>query len=241
MIPLSITLHGEPGTGKTPIAVTAPGRKLLLDVDGGSRFCALPRIEWDPERESPPTPGDWELCVVNVTGWAAVKAAVTYLSAGKHCFESIILDTLTDLQKSCREQIVSSSSNGKMTEAAWGVLLDEMERTLRDLRNTLRHRDNPTKCVVFVAQTEAKDGGMFRPLVQGGLGKSLPALTDLVGYLYVDEGTGPGSGRLLIKPTDTHLAKDRTTSLPSGGLTAKYGPVITGPVNITAMLDYLET
>jgi AAA domain len=235
---LTAILYGESGVGKTPIAATAPGRVLFLDAERGSRFLPGRRIEWDPLRDNPPESGDWDVCVVAVSGWAVAKAALDWISAGKHAFDSIIVDSLTSLQRQCREDIMAEN-RGKMTEAAWGVLLDEMESTLRRVLDSTTAPVNPTKCVILTAQADEKNGKL-RPWVQGSLLRSLPAMVDVVAYVYVADDVADEKGaarvRMLISPMSDIVAKDRTTGLPNGGLTALLGSIVSGPINVTDMI-----
>ncbi len=244
---LTACIYADPGMGKTPTALTAPGPILLIaaELDGAEFIRPDRQRPWDPLREQPPEDdGTWDIAVVYVTDWDVVKAAVEYLKAGAHPFQSVVIDSISELQLSLKAKLWSDSRTGRGTEQLWGFLLDDMLDTIRAIKATLRHPDNPIQAFVVTAHAEEKNGKV-QPFVQGGLLPALPRIFSVIGYLYADDEEGPSSSpeqrRLLIAPTGDIVAKDRTTSLPGGGLSAAYGPILTGPLDISEMLNTLNT
>lgn len=233
-------IHGESGVGKTPVGHTTPAPRLILDSENGSRFVRSGRrAKWDPNSEAPPAAGAWETCIVQCRDYATFRNAMSWLHSGKHPFRSVTIDSLTELQKRCKDTLVSADAVAD--ERTWGKLLTSMEKDVRDLRDLTMHQTTPLQAVVILALTDDKKG-KFRPFVQGSLSMSLPGLVDVIGYQYVDtDESGQPVRRMLVQPMGPYVAKDRTAELPSGGLSGIHGPVLTGPFDISALIDQIYT
>jgi hypothetical protein len=228
---LSAVIHGEPGVGKSTFASTSPGPVLVLDAEGGFRFIRGRKIRWDPTSEPVPEEGDWDYCIVPVLEWATIAKAYEVLRTGKHPFRSVVLDSLTEIQKRLVDDVVGVE---QPSQQQWGQILRSMEDFVRKLRDLTFHPTNPMDAVLLLCLTALRDEH-FRPLVKGSLTLSLPAFVDVVGYLYIDPQSEGGTGRkLLIQPTGNVEAKDRT-----GILTETFGPAIPDPT-IPKMLKVLE-
>lgn len=235
---LTLLIHGEPGAGKTPVALTGPRPTLVLDVEGGTEHAAPERVMWDPAQEKRPPTAD--VVAVSVQDWTTYQRVLDYLEAGRHPFESIVLDSLSELQKRCQRTLVSPDQ--VMAERQWGILLSRMEDGVRRMTDLRRAPDQPVRCVCFVTLTDEVKR-MRRPMVQGSLRMSLPAMVDVVGFLAVrPDETGAASPKqrgLLIQPTDDTVAKDRTSGRAGCGLTHEYGAWVRGPIDLNAMLGVL--
>lgn len=240
---LAILVHGEPGVGKSWLGQTTPAPRLVLDAEGGSRSpkridpetgraVKIKTVVWDPHQGPPPEEGDWETCRVIVRDFTTVERVFEYLNIGQHPFRSVILDSLTELQKRCKDNI--RSGDEVMNERMWGILLDRMESKIREFRDLVFHPTKPIEALVLLALSFEKNA-KFKPAVQGALGTSLPGYLDTIGYYGVSIGEdGEEERRLLIRPHERYEAKDRTHTLRE-----HYGPVIVNP-DIEQMLDVLN-
>lgn len=246
---LAICLQGEPGTGKSWLGSSAPAYRLVLDAEGGSRFAPGVKTYWNPSAEPPPTPGqgrakpgppsdanpvvalDWHTCIVQLNDFSMMKSALDWLISGKHPFRSVIVDSITELQKRVIDQ---TSGINQPTQQDWGEVLRVTEDLVRKLRDLMWHPTRPLECVVFIALSHLRDG-KFRPFVKGQLELSLPGFVDVVGYLYVEvDADQQLTRKLLIAPLGDFDAKDRTHAL-----TVTYGPVIPNP-NLETMLRVID-
>ncbi len=228
---LSLIIHGEPGTGKSTLAATAPAPRVAFDVEGGTRFLKVKKVYWDPLTQAPPEwDGTWDTCVVYVRNYKVIEQAYKWLADGKHPFRSVIIDSLTEAQKRLIDQVAGTD---QPTQQDWGAILRTLEDFVRKLRDLTFHAEFPLETVVVTCLSHNRDG-KFRPFVKGQLELSLPGFVDVVGYLYVEQAPdGALERKLLIAPVGVFDAKDRT-----GLLTEKYGHVIVNP-NITEILSVI--
>ena len=235
-------LYGGPSANITPIAATAPGPVLLLDADGTSRLIRNRRkVVWNPLLSAIPEVDEDVIVVVYCRDWATYKAAEDYLVAGAHPFRSVVLNSLSELQYRCRKQI--AGGDPRMTEQKWGVLLDNMSDSMRILRDTTTFHGNAVQVVIITAGAEQDDKGKLIPLVQGSLGKYLPYMMDVVGYVWSDDPTEeqPNTDRITVTPSEDVTARDLTRTLESGGITGCYGGTVEGPLDITKIIHRIYT
>lgn len=236
---LTCLVHGESGVGKSWLADTAPGPRLILDVEGRSMYTPSPKIEWDPRTESLPTefPDGTPIhtntsVVVTVRDFPTFEQVYSWLVSGQHYFRSVIIDSLTELQQRCLDNIAGVD---KVTTPEWGDLLRKMEKTVRDYRDLRTHPSNPLDSLVVICGTHEK-AGKFRPMLQGGLSLKLAYHFDLVGFLNFEyDISTQGVQRVMaIQPYGLFVAKDDTHILSQA-----YGLNISNP-NIEQMLNTLN-
>jgi hypothetical protein len=217
---LSILVHAPSKVGKSTLSSTAPAPILVLDAEGGWRFIReagfktgvpLRKVFWDPVSGPPPRhDGTWDACIVTVSSWATLKHAYDWLLTTPHDFKSLILDSITEAQRRCKENI---KSDGQMQIQDWGRLLAEMDKLVRGLRDLIL-RPNNVRVAVFLAETK-EHLGRWRPAMQGQIGVALPYWMDVVGYLFVandlDENGQPTVPvrRLLVGPNPTYESGER--------------------------------
>jgi len=193
---LSMLIHGPSKAGKSSLSFTGPFPMCTLDAEGSTKFIrtdgfkgpkAIRKIKWNPLEESPPQyNGDWDVAVVNVPDWMTVKTAKERLEVEQHAFAHVSLDSVTELQRKCKQNMGRAHA---MQQQDWGALLHEMDLLIRGFRD-LTLKDNPLQVVTFIAETEdQKTKGKFRPSLQGAIATSLPYWVDICGYAYqeVDE------------------------------------------------------
>jgi len=232
---LSIVIHGEPGCGKSWAGASAPAPRLILDSEGGSRFVPGTKIYWDPSQYAPPEDpvnGEWDTCIVMVRDWSVVERVVQWLSSGNHPFKSVVLDSLTEMQKRVIDQTAGIE---QPTQQQWGVVLRVMEDHVRKIRDLIGHPTHPLECVVIICLSHMRDG-KFRPYVKGALELTLPGFVDVVGYMRVEMDIESGGmvRRMTIAPLGDIDAKDRTHVL-----TQTWGPHIPDP-NLEIMVQVID-
>lgn len=208
-------IHGESGVGKSDLADTIPGPRLILDAEAGSEYTpSWPKQIWNPQYAPPGVhgcePGNEQVAQtvrVIVQDWNTWERVHAWIASGNHPFTSIVLDSVTEIQKRCRDNIRGTE---QMQTQHWGELLILMEGFVRQLRDLAKSPYNRLMNVIILALTDPKDRG--RPLVQGSLQIALPGFVDVVGYMSAQASAdGQTQQRWLqVQPLSLFVAKDRT-------------------------------
>ncbi len=197
---LSILIHGASKAGKSTLTSTAPTPILVIDAEGSWKFIRqagfnsgvpLRKVTWDPINPPPRWDGTWDACYVAVANWGTMQRVFRWLTQTEHDFVSIILDSITELQRRLKTNIASDGIIKGYD--GWGQLLVQMDGLIRGFRD-LTIAPGPVRCVVFIAETR-EENGKWRPYMQGQISVSLPYWVDICGYLYQtranDENNNP--------------------------------------------------
>ena len=211
---LTMMVYGESKVGKSTFAVTAPYPRLMLDVEGGHRFLPINVKYWDPLREEPPVAdGTWDTCVVVVHDYDTVLKAYQWLQLGKHQFKSLIIDSISELQVKCMDNIAGTNA---MQMQQWGELLRHMGALLRDLRDLTMHPTAPLEAIVLTAMAKTDREGRFHPYLQGQLAIQAPYFYDILGAIAVETVPNPDPmqapfkvRRMYVERTDKYEAGER--------------------------------
>ena len=197
---ISILVHADTKVGKSTFGNTTPAPRLLLDAEAAYRFLPGTKVFWDPMTEEPPKLGRgrvsakldspvediaWDTCVVVVREYAVLLRAYEWLNSGRHQFRSVVIDSISEVQKKLKDTIKGSIEE-EMNFKRWGLMLDHMEKLVRDFRDLTEHPTQPIEAVVLTAMTVMKDG-KWRPYVQGSLATSMPYFLDIIGYMFVQD------------------------------------------------------
>lgn len=232
---LTIMVYGESKVGKSTFAVTAPYPRLMLDVEGGHRFLPINVKYWDPLREEPPVAdGTWDTCVVNVVEYDTVLKAYQWLQLGRHQFKSLIIDSVSELQVKCVDNIAGKN---QMQMQQWGELLRHMGALLRDLRDLTMHPTAPLEAVVLTAMARQGADGRYRPYLQGQLAIQAPYFYDILGAITVEEFSNPDPTQPMYKARRMYV--ERTNQYEAGErVQGRLGKVVEQEnLGVEAMLD----
>lgn len=210
---LSVLVHGPSKSGKSHLADTAPGLKLFLDAEGNTRWLKSKKVTWDPNNPPPEADGSWETCIVRVRDFTTMGRTFQWLNSGKHPFNSVALDSISELQQRCVDAIRGDEA---MRIQDYGELFRKVSQLVRSYRDLLDHPTNPLTCVVITAMTKQDAAGVWHPYVQGQLATALPYYIDTIGYLadVTPEG-GDFTNRLLTRKHMLYEAGDRSGLLPA--------------------------
>lgn len=207
-----LLIHGPYGTGKTTLANTAPGPRLVLDAEGGSYDVDKPIYLLDPEEMTVHTypamePIPWAgaktaidkdaTVIVDIVDYQSYRLALDLVKTGNHPFNSVILDSLTEIQKQLKDALrpVTFGDYVKADYDVWDQLLEFMEADVRAFRDLKRPSSKRPVNFVIVAASNVEEHPR-RPVLQGGLRKSLPGFVDLEGYLHVEYVTDEDTGKV---------------------------------------------
>lgn len=210
---INMMVYGGSGVGKTLLAGSADAVPelrpvLMLDFEGGTE--TLVRTYPDVQQ-------------VRVENWKQMQAVYDDLHRGSHDFKTVILDSLTEIQKfnmySIMEDLISNRPDldpdvPGMRE--WGKNLEQMRKFVRAFR------DLKMNTIFTCLDKQDKDDRTGRvstlPSLSGKLSGEVAAFLDIVTYMYVKtvgQGEEAEDKRLLLtQKTETIIAKDRTRTLP---------------------------
>lgn len=211
---LTLLIHGPSKSGKSTTAVTAPAPRLMIDVEGGSRFLNIKPVTWNPMRDAPPEDdGSWDTTVVLLRNYETMQRVYQWVNSGKHPFKSLIIDSISELQAKCLEDI---AGRGQVQTQQWGELLRHINGLMRDLRDLTMHPTNPLTAVVLTAMTREGQDGTWRPYLQGQSAVTAPYFWDVTGYLTVEEFQHPDPTqppysvrRMYVTPNSRFVAGER--------------------------------
>jgi hypothetical protein len=228
-------VYGESKVGKSSFAVTAPYPRLMLDVEGGHRFLPINVKYWDPLTEEPPqADGTWDTVVVQVRDYDVVIKAFQWLQSGKHQFKSLIIDSISELQVKCMDNIAGTE---QMKMQQWGELLRHMGALLRDLRDLTMHPTQPLEAVVLTAMARKGQDGVYRPYLQGQLAIQAPYFYDILGAITVE--TMPNPDPLQPPYQVRRMYVERTPEYEAGErVQGRLGKIVEqGDLGVERMLD----
>src|SRR5688572_282297 len=177
---LAFLVHGASKSGKSWLADTSPAPRVVADAEGGNavRWTPSSKIYWDPVTQSPPVPdGSWETCIVHVREFQTIVKLFEWLNSGQHHFQSVVLDSISEIQSRCIDGIVGAN---QLRQQDWGEVLRKVSAVVRQYRDLTNHPIKPLRAVVFIAMSKDVQG-MMRPYVQGALATTLPYFLDVVG------------------------------------------------------------
>lgn len=227
---LVLLVHGEAGSGKSWLADTAPGPRLILDVEGGTNFTPSRKIPWNPATEPmPENLGVDDSVVVFVHDMDSIDRAYQWLTQSAHPFRSVIVDSLTEAQQRYKDKILGGASAMKIQN--WDELGTETLGLVRRFRD-LRMLQHPVEVVVMTcgSQEQGEVNVVVRPMLQGAASRKVGYHVDVLSALGVTtNGEGALIRRALFVGMAGYAAKDRTNRL---------GVTMDSPT-IPAMLDMI--
>lgn len=206
---LNMLVYGHPGVGKTVLAGSASvvpemSPVVFLDVEGGtfSLRKTYPNVE-----------------VVRVTNWGQVQEIYNELYRGKTGFKTIVLDSLTEIQRLSMlgimgEVVREDSSRDPEVPSIreWGKNGEQTRRLVRAFRDLPM---NTIFTALTIEEKDAKSGKMkSRPSMSGKLSMEVSGYVDLCTYLYTNIKDEQVCRFMLAGSIDTHVAKDRSGLLP---------------------------
>ena len=211
---INMLIYGESGVGKTTFAGSAdavPDLRpiLFVDIEGGT--FSLQNLGYDVD-------------VVRVSSWNEMQELYNALHEGNHKYQTVVLDSLTEIQKFNMYQVMADLVANKpeadpdipgMRE--WGKNIEQIRRFVRAFR------DLPMHTIFTALQKEEKDDRTgvrwTKPSLSGKLASEVAAFLDIVVYYYQkevhdDEGNLVNKRFLLTQKTAQQVAKDRSGRLP---------------------------
>ena len=206
---INMLVYGNSGMGKTRLggsadAVPSMRKVLIVDVEGGTLTLTHSHPNVD---------------IVRVETWKEMQAVYDELYAGNTGYNTVVLDSLTEIQKFNMYDVMSDLKRQNPERSVdvpsmreWGINLEQMRKFVRAFR------DMPVNTIFTALAKEEKNAktGMVhkKPSLSGKLADEVAAFLDIVCYMYVKEIDGEMRRMLLTTSTDEYVAKDRTGKLP---------------------------
>lgn len=157
-------IYGQPGIGKTTIALSFP-KPLLIDTDNG-----LYRVQAEYRCDSVPV--------------ESYQDVLDVLKENLKDYDTIVIDTLGKLVDFMCEQIILDNPNlcqkdGTMSIKAWGIVKNMFKKFANDVQKL-------NKNLIFIAherESSENDSRIIRPDVSGSAGKDIIKELDFLGYM----------------------------------------------------------
>lgn len=215
----NMLVYGKSGVGKTTLAGSAQAvpemrRVLMIDIEGGT----LSLRRQYPDIDS-----------VRVQTWKEMQLVYDALFAGGHGYQTVILDSLTEIQKFNMDDIMRKLVDQKEARDEDVPSIREWGKNLEQIRRFVRaFRDLPLN-VIFTALVREDKDKMLKlvnmPSLSGKMAGEVAAFLDIVLFYSIKEVTDADNNvkqmRVLqSQATETTTAKDRSGLLP---------PVMTDP------------
>lgn len=189
--------YGESGTGKTVFASTWPN-PVFLNADDGLASVRLPVAD------------------IPISDWNTLYEVTEYLVEGNHPYQTIVVDSLNEIQHLCMQHIlhnfpmVKRSYNSLPGVSDYGMMLKDVDDWVRLLKSLPLN-------VVFLTQVQPRqfDTDPVQPqLIGKNTASNISRMMDLIGYIFTEEGDDSEPKRYIAFNLPNYVTKDRSGALP---------------------------
>ncbi len=186
--------YGDSGGGKTWLAGTFRNA-IILNADPGISSIS------------------WPIAVWQIDTWNDLVDAYRYLSTENHPYESVIIDSLNEVQKKAEDNVLKSFPNIQRPynsipgESDYGKYLFDFDRMVRTFLGLQMN-------VVLTAQSEQKTfvtDTVMAQLIGKKTARNINRLMDVIGFVYRKE---KGKHITVFGASSDYVTKDRSGRLP---------------------------
>lgn len=191
---ITMLVYGQPGVGKTTLAVSAPDA-VLFDYDDG-----VQRIN-----------GAHQTLTVQIRSWEDTSEALDEIVASYPDVKTIVIDTVGKMLDFMSEYIVRNNSRMKKSDGTLSLQGYGLRKSM--FIDFIKKTAVLGKNIIFVAHEKEEKRGddtVKRPDIGGSSANDLVKELDLVGYMQM-----LGKDRTIaFNPTEAYYAKN-TCNLPA--------------------------
>lgn len=191
---ITMLVYGQPGVGKTTLAVSAPDA-VLFDYDGG-----VQRIN-----------GAHQTLTVQIRSWEDTSEALDEIVASYPEVKTIVIDTVGKMLDFMSDYIVRNNSRMKKSDGTLSLQGYGLRKSM--FIDFIKKTAVLGKNIIFVAHEKEEKRGddtVKRPDIGGSSANDLVKELDLVGYMQM-----LGKDRTIaFNPTEAYYAKN-TCNLPA--------------------------
>ena len=189
--------YAESGVGKTVFGATWPS-SLFLDMDLGMASVKS------------------EVMRVPIKEWSDLQDAYMFLAHGQHTFQTVIVDSLNELQYIAMSHIISDypairrAYNDLASQSDYGKMLSDFDKVIRNIRGLPMN-------VVFIANVQKQEfeTDIIQPQFVGkNTARNIARMMDVIGYLYKSDTGDPVKTRVMVFDDARFVTKDRSDLLP---------------------------
>ncbi len=188
---VKMMVYGQPGMGKTTVALSAP-TPLLLDFDNGVKRVNDAHL--------------LEVGIVQINSWQDVMTLLTTEASELASFETIVVDTIGKMM----DFIIAYRCGGRNPRVQdWGVINSDFKWFVNALSSLNKH-------IIFVAHRDTRKEGddtVFVPALREKSYNSIVTELDLLGYLEMKNENGVQKRSITFDPTSRNDGKN-TCQLP---------------------------
>lgn len=200
-IGIKVLLYGASGMGKTRMGATFP-RPLFLDLEGGLRST----IRVKSVLRYPKNPKE------KITSLDQVKKFYKLVKETQNPnFETIVIDTLTELQGLVSKNVLSKYDANRMYDDQ--MTMADYGKANRDFLNIIRLFLNLPYHIVFTAhaiQVDDPEQQVYPKFVGKQIGPDLQRVMEMIGFCHVVKGKDGGSEYMVsFRASPRYVAKDR--------------------------------
>lgn len=225
----SYVIYGRSGTGKTTLAETFPGPKLLLDVrDHGTDSIV----------------GSKDTDILDVEDWEQLDQEVYwFLKQHPDKYKTVIIDTITQAQEMRMQELLAKKKKNAKRAGEWGSMTrQEFGQVSSSMKTMITNYRDLKMNVVFIAQQRVSradeddaDVGIdpeIGPQLMPSIAGHLNASVSIIGNMFIREVSNKTKGNgatkiqhcLFIGPDAVRITKTRKAK------SVKVPPMLVDPV-----------
>lgn len=206
-ITAKVLLYSDPGIGKTTAAALSP-KPLIINCEGGTLCLNKFKQFYD----------ELDIEIIRPNSIKEIQDIFWYLKGGEHDRETVILDSLSEVQRMSMDEILADPKRDPKHDRDTPILQDYGKNTQQMRRLVRSFRDLPMNVVFTCLSGETKDDtdGSVKigPNLTPKLAMDTMGYVDVVGYMFASEKDGVR--KILTQPKGKFLAKDRSGKLGTG-------------------------